>query len=56
VIAGFALGELKALLAGLIGAFEFTQAEKKHVEPKTVYGVTGKILGLKVEARVVEGW
>lgn len=50
------MAEFRALIAALVGTFEFKQLNSKHVEPQTVYGVTGKMLGLKVEARVIEGW
>lgn len=52
----FAQAEHKALLAALIGAFEFKQIGSLNGKPVDVIGVTGKILGLDVEMRVVEGW
>ena len=52
----FAQAEHKALIAALIGTFEFKQVGNLHVDPVTVFGITGKILGLEVETKLVAGW
>lgn len=54
---GFAQGENKALLAALIGSFDFKPAAGQPRDLEIVFAVTAKIMGgLKVEATVVEGW
>lgn len=53
---GFAQAESKAILAALIGSFEFKQAGGKHVEPRIAFLITSKILNLEVETTTLEGW
>jgi hypothetical protein len=54
---GFAQGENKALLAALIGSFDFKPVGGQPKEIDVVFAVTAKIMGgLRVEATVVEGW
>lgn len=56
MVAGFAIAELKALLAASIGSLEFKQIGDKHVDAETVFTVVGKIKDLKVEVTPVAGW
>jgi hypothetical protein len=54
---GFAIGENKAILAALIGSFDFKPVGGKTQEIDIVYGVTARLVGgLPVEVTVVEGW
>lgn len=54
---GFAIGENKAILAALIGSFEFKPVGGKTQDIDIMYGITARIIGgLKVEVTVVDGW
>ena len=53
---GFAIAELKALLAAIIGSFQINQIGNKNVDAETVYTIVGKIKKLNIEAKVVDGW
>ena len=53
---GFAIGENKALLAALIGTFDFKPAEGAE-EIDILWGITARIIGgLDVQTAVVDGW
>jgi len=54
---GFAIGENKAVLAALIGSFDFKPVGGKAQDIKVMYGITARIVGgLNVEVTVVDGW
>jgi hypothetical protein len=54
---GFAQGENKALLAALIGSFEFKLLPSTSIKPEVVFGITARIIGgPPVATSIVEGW
>jgi hypothetical protein len=54
---GFAIGENKAILAALIGSFDFKPVGGKTLDIDILYGITARIIGgLKVEVTIVDGW
>ena len=53
----FAVAESKALIAALIGRYEFKSIQDENIFPEVVWGITAKVLGgLDVEVKEVEGW
>ncbi|PMD54166.1 cytochrome P450 [Hyaloscypha bicolor E] len=54
---GFAIGENKAILAALIGSFDFKPVGGKTQDLEIMYGLTVRIIGgLPVEVTAVDGW
>lgn len=54
---GFAQAENKALLATLIGSFEFKAIPGSPENPDIVFGIAARIIGgPQVTASIVEGW
>lgn len=57
ISAGFAIGENKAILAALIGSFDFKPVGGKQQDIDILYGITARIVGgLKVEVTALDGW
>ena len=57
IIIGFALGENKALLAALVGSFEFKLLPGASTMPDVVFAITAQIVGgPPVTTSIVEGW
>lgn len=57
IIEGFAVGENKAILAALIGSFDFKPVGGETQPIQVMYGITARLVGgLKVEVTVVDGW
>ena len=54
---GFAIGENKAILAALIGSFDFKPVGGKMHDIDIMYGITARIIGgPKVEVTALDGW
>ena len=54
---GFAIGENKAILAALIGSFDFQPVGGKTQDIEVMYGITARIVGgLKVQVTVIDDW
>ncbi|PMD46560.1 cytochrome P450 [Hyaloscypha variabilis F] len=54
---GFAIGENKAILAALIGSFDFKPVGGKEQKVDIMYGVTARIVGgLKVDVTLLDDW
>jgi hypothetical protein len=54
---GFAIGENKAVLAALIGSFDFKPVGGTMKDIDIMYGITARIVGgLNVEVTVLDGW
>lgn len=53
----FAIGENKAVLAALIGSFDFKPVNDKTHDVKILYGITARIIGgFNVQVTSIDGW
>lgn len=51
------MGENKALMATLIGSFDFKPVGGRHSDTEILWGVTARIAGgVDVEATILDGW